>query len=173
MSVRDLTTGEWAGLSAGLAGALRAAGARPRLRDATHPGARIAGLLRRSPPPILTRGEVIWWPAPPKDLSRAGLEPSMAILQHELQHVLDYSTGWLTAARYLSHRRHWSYDWKCGPGTAWDALGAEQRAAMAQQIWMIEQGLAPADDIVALRRIVPWAAPDSETINPAPARRGV
>lgn len=166
---RPLTTGEWDSLSAGLATALRRAGARPRLRDAVHLGARVAGFLRRTPPPILTRGDVIWWPAPPTDISRPGLETAMATLQHELQHVLDYRIGWLTAVRYLAHPRHWTYDWTMATDTAWERLGAEQRAAMAETLWLWENGLGGPGDLAALRRIVPWAAIGSTTKNPAPS----
>ena len=154
---RDMTPGEWRSLSRGLAAALRVVRARPQLRAAIHPAARIAGLLRRTSPPILARGDVIWWPAAPPDLSDSGLDDGMAILQHELQHVLDYRIGWLTAARYLSHPRHWTYDLRLRDGMRWDDLGAEQRASVAEAIWLMEHGRAPDDDLSALRGLVPWA----------------
>jgi hypothetical protein len=86
----------------------------------------------------------------------------MAILQHELQHVLDFATGWLTAFRYLTHPRHWTYHWRLPDdasvgGPAWDAFGAEQRASIAERLWLVERGLAPRDDLPALRRLIPWA----------------
>ena len=81
----------------------------------------------------------------------------MAVLQHELQHVLDYRLGWLTAARYLIHSRHWTYAWTLRPGAAWDDYGAEQRASIAEHLWRMERGLAPDDDLPALRRLIPWA----------------
>ena len=157
MFSRALTPGEWTNLSAGMAGALRDCGARPRLRDAAHPGARVAGVLRRAPPPVLTRGDTIWWPATPPDLSVSGREADMATLQHELQHVLDYRAGWLTAARYLSHPRHWTYDFNLAAITPWNDLGAEQRASMAEALWWLEHGHGAAEDLAALRRVVPWA----------------
>ena len=90
----------------------------------------------------------------------------MAILQHELQHVLDYRIGWLTAARYLTHPRHWTYDWRRATGLAWEELGAEQRASMAEAVWLMEHGRLDPVDLPALRRVVPWAS----NKNPAPGR---
>ena len=133
---------------------MRAAGAAPRLEPFAHPAARIAGLWRGGIP-ILTRGEVIWWPAASSDLSTPGREREMAVLQHELQHVLDFATGRLTAFRYLTHPRHWTYRWVLG--APWDAYGAEQRAAIAEHLWLMERGLAPGEQLGAVRRLIPWA----------------
>ena len=124
---RLLTAGEWAALSPGLAKALRAVGAAPVLRDAPHPWALIAALWRGGQAPILTRYDVIWWPAAPDDLSRPGRERAMSVLQHELQHVLDYRTGWLTTFRYALRPANWRYGWVLDPGRPWDAYGAEQQ----------------------------------------------
>ncbi|MDB5479134.1 MAG: hypothetical protein JWO83_187 [Caulobacteraceae bacterium] len=152
---RPLTLGEWDAVSPGLARALREAGAAPRLEPRAHPAARVAALWRRGTP-ILTRGEVIWWPAAPADLSAPGRERGMAVLQHELQHVLDYASGWLTALRYLARARHWTYRWRLSADATWDAFGAEQRAAMAEHLWLMERGLAPDQHLAALRRLIPW-----------------
>ena len=155
-----MTPGEWAGISPGLARALRDVGARPTLVPRAHPAARVAALWRGGIP-ILTRDEVIWWPGASLDFSTPGREGGMAILQHELQHVLDFATGWLTAFRYLSQPRHWTYRWRL-PDAAlgdalWDAFGAEQRASIAERLWLIERGLAPRDELAALRQLIPWA----------------
>jgi hypothetical protein len=150
-----LTAGEWNTITPGLAGALRAVGAKPTLAPYAHPAARVAALWRRGAP-ILTRGELIWWPAVPPDLSTPGRERSMAILQHELQHVLDFATGWLTALRYLTDPRHWTYRWRESEISSWDALGAEQRASIAERLWLLERGLETSGDVDALRRLVPW-----------------
>jgi len=158
---RALTPGEWDAVSPGLARALRDAGAEPRLEPRAHPAARVAGLWRGGTP-ILTRGEVIWWPRAPADLSGPGRERGMAVLQHELQHVLDFATGWLTALGYLTGPRHWTYRWRLRDGVAWDAYGAEQRASIAEHLWLIERGLAPERQLSALRRLVPWAGSDGE-----------
>jgi len=152
---RPLTPGEWRALSAGLAGALRAAGARPLIRSSAHPAARVAAVWRGTP--ILTRGDAVWWPGAPADFSTHGLERGMATLQHELQHVLDYRIGRLTAARYLGHPRHWTYRWRLDAETSWDELGAEQRASMAEYLWLAERGLAAGCDLDAVRRLIPWA----------------
>ena len=105
---------------------------------------------------MLTSGDIIWWPAAPGDLSDTGLERGMAILQHELQHVLDYRTGWLTAARYLGDPRHWVYGFDVTRGR-WEALGAEQRASAAETFWLMERGFVPSDGLSALKRMIPWA----------------
>lgn len=81
----------------------------------------------------------------------------MAVLQHELQHVLDYATGWLNGLKYLSNPRHWRYGYRLTPSSRWDALGAEQRAAIAERIWLAERGLAPVQELADLRRLAPWA----------------
>ncbi|HLZ85303.1 MAG TPA: hypothetical protein VKQ54_17205 [Caulobacteraceae bacterium] len=150
-----MTLGEWAALSPGLARALGDAGATPAIEPRAHPAARIAALWRGGTP-ILTRGEVIWWPGAPEDLSAPGRERGMAVLQHELQHVLDFASGWLTAFRYLTCTRHWTYRWRLSEGSHWDAYGAEQRASIAEQLWLMERGLAPDHDLAAVRRLVPW-----------------
>ncbi|HWA63847.1 MAG TPA: hypothetical protein VG939_20900 [Caulobacteraceae bacterium] len=156
---RSLTAGERAALSPGLAEALDAAGAAPVLRDAAHPGARIAALWRGSVP-ILTRGDVIWWPGAPDDLSAPGLERAMAVLQHELQHVLDYRQGLLTGLGYLANPRNWIYGFDLGEGRAWAAWGAEQRASMAERLWLAERGLAHVAERAALASVIPWTRDD-------------
>lgn len=152
-SDRALTNGEWAALSPGLAQALLAAGAQPRIKCAAHASARLAALWRRTIP-ILTRGDDIWWPEAAPDVSAS---PAMALLQHELQHVLDYRNGRLTGLGYLCNPHHWRYDYRLGPDTRWDALGAEQRAMVAEHIWLMENGRAPAGDLERLRTLTPWA----------------
>jgi hypothetical protein len=121
-----------------------------------HPGARI-GSLWRGETSILTRGDVIWWPGAPPDLSVPGHERGMATLQHELQHVLDYATGWLTAVRYLTRPRNWTYHWRLADSDTWDGFGAEQRASIAEHLWLMERGLAPRDQLAAVTRLIPWA----------------
>ena len=152
---RHLTPGEWAVLSPGLAGALRAAGAAPRIVDAAHPGAKVSKAWRGAAP-ILTRGNDIWWPGAPDDLSRPGREAAMALLQHELQHVLEYASGALSAAAYLANPKNWTYAYKLGPGSRWSDFGAEQRASIVEQLWRLERG-GDAAALAAHRRIIPWA----------------
>ena len=96
----------------------------------------------------------MFWPRAPDDLSGTA---AMAVLQHELQHVLDYATGWMTARRYLGHSRHWSYAVPSGWTGDFDALGAEQRAVLAERLWLAEAGLRPRAEIARLRLVIPWA----------------
>ena len=107
--------------------------------------------------PILARGGTIWWPDAPADLAAPGLEPSMAVLQHELQHVLEYATGELTAVGYLTDPRHWSYAVRLSTASRWSDFGAEQRATLVERLWLAENGLAPDQDVSALRAVIPWA----------------
>src|SRR5581483_4255165 len=107
--------------------------------------------------PVLTRGDMIWWPGVAADLSAPALETHAAVLQHELQHILDYRTGLLSPAKYLLNPRHWRYDWRNDGCVEWATRGAEQRASMAEQLWLIEHGLAPAEDLETLRSQIPWA----------------
>jgi hypothetical protein len=81
----------------------------------------------------------------------------MSVLQHELQHVLDYAEGWLTAVGYLLDPSHWTYAWRIEPGRPWDAYGAEQRASMVEALWLAEHGLAGHIDTDALIALIPWA----------------
>ena len=155
---RPLTPGEEAKIHPGLREALSAAGARPVIVAAAHPGARMAALWRRRAP-ILTRGDAIWWPGAGEDFSGPWAAQGMATLQHELQHVLDYRIGWLTAARYLSRPRHWSYRLEIRPGLEWDALGAEQRAMAAELLWLAENapGRVSRSQLRILTDLIPWA----------------
>ncbi|MHB8528176.1 MAG: hypothetical protein ACYC8V_01520 [Caulobacteraceae bacterium] len=82
----------------------------------------------------------------------------MAVLQHELQHILDYRAGRLTALRYLIDPREWVYRFDLSRERDWGALGAEQRASMAEALWLAERGLGAASALTALKRVIPWAA---------------
>jgi len=147
---RALTSGEWAALSAGLVRALQAAGAEPRISNRAHPFAVIAGLWRGETP-ILALGRTVHWPRAPADLSGTR---AMSVLQHELQHVLDYAIGALTPAGYAFLPRNWTYRVPSS-GADWRRLGAEQRAVLAERLWLAEH-----DDPVAaqqLRAVIPWA----------------
>jgi hypothetical protein len=152
---RPLTPGEWAALSPGLMDALRKAGSKPVIRDGAHPGAKVAKAWRGKTP-ILTRGDDIWWPGASEDFSRPGREAGMAVLQHELQHVLEYATGQLTAAAYLTDPRNWTYGYKLGPDSRWSDFGAEQRASIVETLWKLERG-GDAAALAAHRKVIPWA----------------
>ena len=164
---RSLTIMEWEGLDRGLVRALRQVGARPVIADHAHPVATLSALWRGGVP-ILTRGDTIFWPGAPADLSSRG-PYGMATLQHELQHVLDYSAGRLTAARYLIDPREWRYEIAPTAGTEFDRLGAEQRATLAERLWLAENGFRSASEVAILRAVIPWA---SQTGSPAVGAQG-
>jgi hypothetical protein len=148
---RSLTAAERAALSPGLWDALLAAGAFPRIVAAPSPLARLS-YLWRGHTPVLTLGDRIFWGRAPGDCSRS--PAAMALLQHELQHVLDYATGRMSRLSYAANPRDWSYD---VPETGWDwsRLGAEQRAVLAERLWRAEHTVATAE-IARLRAVLPW-----------------
>jgi hypothetical protein len=153
LSARPLTSGEWAALSGGLAVALDRAGVSPRIEARAHPGAWIAALWRGAVP-VMAVGRTVWWPRAMADF--AG-EPAMAILQHELQHLLDYAQGRLSPIGYLLRPRHWTYDVTLSPGLVWDSLGAEQRASLAERLWRDERSDPGGEAVRMLRSVIPWA----------------
>ncbi len=154
---RPLTDGEWRGLSSGFADALRASGAAPLIVSMAHPGARIARLWRGGPAPVLTRFDKIHWPKAPADLSAAASPATMGVLQHELQHVLDYRTRRMTTMRYALSPSEWKYDFELEDIGDFERLGAEQRASVVEALWLSENGYRPRSQIAALRASIPWA----------------
>ena len=163
---RRLTAGEQARLSPGLVAAVGRRGVSPWLVNRTHPGARIAGLWRGSPP-ILARPGRIFWPGAWTDFAEARPEV-FSTLQHELQHLLDYASGELTGIGYLLTPGDWRYGYALAPASRWAEFGAEQRGSIAEHLWLLEQGrgdlvgsalrAAPAS-LQLYRAVVPWAAP--------------
>ena len=155
MRGRPLTDQERQRLSPGLIAALDEAGATPLIVPAAAWLARLT-FVWRGHVPILTRGRRIYWPGAATDFSQA--PHAMATLQHELQHVLDFSTGRLSALGYLLNPKNWTYrlpdDWD------WRHLGAEQRAVLAERLWRAEQELS--HDLAAVRDAIPWAKDRSE-----------
>jgi hypothetical protein len=152
MAARVLTPGEWSELSPGLAAALEAAGVAPRIEDRPHFAARLVQWRFRSIP-ILALGQTIWWPRARADFAGT---PHVAVLQHELQHLLDFADGRLTVAGYLALPHNWTYRWTLSERLDWRRLGAEQRASVAEALWQAESAgdSAVAD---ALRGVIPWA----------------
>jgi hypothetical protein len=150
---RPLTPSEWAGLSPGLLAALAGVGVSPKIDCRPHPAAHLAR-LRFGGLPIMAVGRTIWWPDARPDF--AGTH-AMALLQHELQHVLDFAEGRLSVAGYLLLPRNWTYRWRLDKGVRWDRLGAEQRASMAETLWRAEQSPTAAREAAILRDIIPWA----------------
>ena len=162
-AARHLTPAERARLSPGLVIALGGAGASPLLLNRTHPAAVMAGLWRGSPP-ILTRPGRIFWPGATADYGEAPAEV-FATLQHELQHLLDYAIGALTGLGYLLRPADWRYQYRLTGASRWEDFGAEQRASVAEHLWLMEQGRADlvrralALEPPALhdyRRVLPW-----------------
>jgi hypothetical protein len=155
MQARALTDAERKLLSPGLVAALDAAGVEPLVVARAAWLARLTWLWRRYVP-VLTRGRRIYWPGALADFSAT--PQHMAVLQHELQHVLDFSTGRLSSLGYLLNPKNWTYrlpeDW------SWHRLGAEQRAVLAEKLWRAEQGLS--HDRAEVRRVIPWAKDNGE-----------
>lgn len=150
---RRLTQSEWADLSDGLGRALLAAGVRPQIDTRPHPAAFLAR-LRFGRLPIMAVGRTIWWPDAGPDLAGTA---EMAVLQHELQHILDFAEGRLTVPGYLLLPHNWTYRWDLGDGLGWDRLGVEQRASMAEALWRAERSAPSGEIAAALRGAIPWA----------------
>jgi hypothetical protein len=163
-AARPLTETERRALSPGLWDALMAAGVKPQIRSRAHLAARIAGLWLGGTP-VLARPRLIHWPGAPADLDRCD-DPSRAVLQHELQHLLDYATGAMSALGYLTRPRNWRYGYELAPGSRWSDFGCEQRASIAEHLWLLEHGRQdlvrdclgsdPAP-LAEYRRLIPWA----------------
>ena len=153
---RTLTYGEWASLSPGLAEALRWADSAPRIVARAALGAKIARLWHGSVP-VMAWGDRIYWPGALQDFSAPGRERLMAQLQHELQHVLEFASGELTAARYALNPRNWRYRYALNDSSQWRRFGAEQRASIVEHLWLIERGLGLDATPVHHRRVIPWA----------------
>jgi len=152
-SSRPLTVEEQGALSPGLLQALEGAGVRPSIVARPAIGARIASLWRGSVPILAWYGRIFW----PGALADMSLDPRrMAVLQHELQHVLEYATGELGPLRYGFSPRNWRYGYEADPNADWVRFGAEQRAQIVEDLWLVERGLK-AGAIDWYRRIVPWA----------------
>ena len=150
---RELSPAERAGLSDGLVRALAAAEVTPMVDGRPHPAAFLAR-LRFGSLPIMAVGRTIWWPGARQDFSGTG---EMAVLQHELQHILDFAEGRLTVLGYLLFPRNWSYRWDLSDGLGWDRLGAEQRASMAEALWRAERSSSDGHVAATLRGVIPWA----------------
>jgi hypothetical protein len=154
---RRLTASEWSELSPGLARALLAAPVTPLIDSRPHPAAFLAR-LRFGSLPIMALGRTIWWPNARPDFAGTA---DMAVLQHELQHLLEFATGRLSIAGYLLLPHNWTYRWDLGGRPRWDRLGAEQRASVVEALWRAEQSPASAEMAASLREVVPWAREDA------------
>jgi len=153
MTTRALTSAELADLSGGLGEALALAGAAPLVEARAHPAAHVAR-LRFGSLPIMAVGRTIWWPGARADFAGTA---EMAVLQHELQHILDFAEGRLTVPGYLLLPHNWRYRYDLNERLSWDRLGAEQRASMAEALWRAERSRGDSEVATTLRRIIPWA----------------
>ena len=150
---RELSSAERADLSEGLVNALAAVGVRPRVDSRPHPAA-FPARLRFGSLPIMAAGRTTWWPHARQDFAGTG---EMAVLQHKLQHILDFAEGGLTVLGYPLLPHNWRYRWKLSDRLSWDRLGAEQRASMAEALWRAEHSSAEGQVAATLRAIIPWA----------------
>jgi hypothetical protein len=151
---RSLTPQEQAELSPGLWEALVKAGVEPRLRARPFPAAYLVALWRGGLP-VMAVGRTIWWPGLPGNLAGT---IRLSVLQHELQHLLDYGEGKLSITTYLLNPHNWIYSYDLARQDRWDRLGAEQRASMAENLWRLERS-GDAAGAARLRAIIPWARP--------------
>lgn len=153
---RGLTDGERAALHPGLLAALAKVRAEPVIVARASVLASISGLWRGHIPALTMRNR-IYWPGARPDFSMSGRPHDMATLQHELQHVLEFKTGELTVRGYLLHPRDWFYRYRLELGRDFWSYGAEQRATMAEDLWLAENGLGDPSHGAALRLMIPWA----------------
>jgi hypothetical protein len=151
-AARAFTETEVSELSPGLWDALARAGCRPKVRSQAHPAAFIAALWMRSLP-IMAVGKTIWWPAAKSDFAGS---VQMAILQHELQHLLDFAERRLSVVSYLLNFRNWTYRYDLSQIRGWEDLGAEQRASMAEGLWLADRS-GDFEKAGRLRTLIPWA----------------
>ena len=154
---RTLTAGERSSLTPGLARALRSVGAEPVIIARPAWPARVAALWRGGTP-IMVIGRRIFWPDALQDISGPHTPKAMAVLQHELQHVLEYAVGELSVARYVLGPRNWTYEYRLDDASIWADFGAEQRASIAEHLWLIDRGLLADTEAGRLhRQVIPWA----------------
>ena len=102
-------------------------------------------------------GRRIFWAGALEDMSGAWTARRMSILQHELQHLLEYATGELGPLRYAANPANWTYDYVLTSQSLWSDFRAEQRASIAEHLWLIEHRLMiDAAGGAHHRRVIPW-----------------
>jgi hypothetical protein len=127
-----------------------------RLLSKHHPLSWLSQLIGRSPL-IVVRGERIFWPDCPADLSSD--KGKMAVLAHELTHVWQYRHG-MRWWRYLMRERG-HYHYRLIEGKAFLDYGYEQQAAMVEDAIRLGFGLKlrwgySGTDVVGLMKILPF-----------------
>ncbi|HWU48363.1 MAG TPA: hypothetical protein VN042_00700 [Asticcacaulis sp.] len=126
-----------------------------RLVDAEHWASKLARLIGRGPQ-IVVRGERIFWPGAPDDMSRDSA--LMALLAHELTHIWQYADG-MTLLRYLWRERG-VYAYRLD-GRSFPAYGYEQQAAIIEDWVRLSHGLPPR-----------WQVQSNRVASPASSRSG-
>ena len=156
---RLLTDREWSALSDGLAVALAQVGVQPRIVARPVIGTRLAALWRGGTAPVLAWKDTVYWPGALEDFAVPHAWREMAILQHELHHLWEYAVGDLTWLRYGLNPRNWVYRYRLKPHSRWSDFGAEQRACIAEDLWLSEHGHTCDQDGADVRRqLLPWHA---------------
>ncbi len=134
---RPLSAAECAALPPGL---LAAVPDDVLLKARPHPLSHVSRWLRGYAV-ILVRGTTIFWPNPPRDMSR---NPALlSVLAHELVHVWQYRTGMTLLSYFLRdvliHRGR--YEYELIPGKPYCDYGYEQQAAMMEDWVRLLHGL--------------------------------
>ena len=154
---RLLTEREWSALSDGLALALAQAGVQPRIVARPAIGARFAALWRGGTAPVLAWKQSLYWPGAREDFSVPGAWRDLAVLQHELHHLWEYAVGDLTPLGYALDPRNWIYRYRLTLHSRWSDFGAEQRACIAEDLWLMEHGRMCGQDSGGLHsNLIPW-----------------
>ena len=100
-------------------------------------------------------GDTVWWPDAAENFAGT---IQMSVLQHELQHILDYAEGRLSVLGYLVNPRNWFYRYDLFRVRTWEAFGAEQRASLAEHLWRFERS-GDVHQAQRVRALIPWARP--------------
>nr|WP_303657353.1 hypothetical protein [Asticcacaulis aquaticus] len=125
-----------------------------QLVAAHHPVSRLSQLIGRSAL-IVVRGQRIFWPNLPDDLSAR--PETLGLLAHELTHVWQYANG-MTLWHYLWRERG-HYRYRPIPGQPFQAYGYEQQAAIVEDWVRGLNGLPPrwgATATAELQTLVPF-----------------
>ncbi len=88
---------------------------------------------------ILVRGNRIYWPHAPFDFTQQSLD-IQALLMHELCHVWQYSTGQLTALKYLCNPKNWVYKYALSEAENFVDYPIEKQADLMQDWYRLNTG---------------------------------
>jgi len=91
---------------------------------------------------ILVRGNQIFWPNCPLDFTQDSVD-KQALLMHELCHVWQYHTRRLTAFRYLTRPKHWTYHYGFDRAKSFDDYPIEKQADLLQDWYLMNMGAPP------------------------------